>query len=75
VTDVSQWHASPKRGAPVTREPDTGEMRVPISLFTLDAHEGDVQLVLSWVEAEHLHATLGRLLARGMTAAPTGRPA
>jgi hypothetical protein len=62
MTSLKRWHASPRRGAPASREPDTGELRVPLSLFELDAHQLDVELVLSRVEAEHLYATLSRLI-------------
>lgn len=63
MINTSQWHASPTRDVPASREPDTGEIRVPLSLFDLDEPQGDVQLVLSSLEAEQLYATLSRLLA------------
>ncbi|MGW0774557.1 hypothetical protein ACWD01_13100 [Streptomyces sp. NPDC002835] len=41
---------------------DTGEIRVPLEIFSLDRSQGDVDLVLSRLEAEHLHAHLSRLM-------------
>jgi hypothetical protein len=64
VANVSQWHASPCRGARPSSEDGTGEIRIPLSLFHIDERQGDMPLVLSRAEAEHLHASLSRLLSR-----------
>ncbi|TLQ46782.1 hypothetical protein [Streptomyces marianii] len=53
-------HASPRLGAAPTGDDSTGEIRVPLQLFALDRPVGAVDLVLSRVEAEHLHAALTR---------------
>ncbi|MBB1252660.1 hypothetical protein [Streptomyces alkaliterrae] len=62
VAGVNQWHASPCRTASATRDSETGEIRVPLALFHVDQPQGTVKLVLSRVQAEHLHATLSRML-------------
>ncbi|WP_262702067.1 MULTISPECIES: hypothetical protein [Streptomyces] len=41
----------------------TGEVRVPLSLFHLDQHQGDVDLVLSRAEAAELQELLSVLTA------------
>ncbi|MER6694551.1 hypothetical protein [Streptomyces minutiscleroticus] len=61
----AQWHASPRRGAAPHADATTGEVRIPLSLFCIDEHKGDVDLVLSRVEGEIL---LEELRA-GLTAA------
>lgn len=68
MADVRGWHASPRKGAPASRNKDTGEIRIPLSLFHLDRPQGDVDLVLSRVEGEHLYATLSRHLNGGCPA-------
>ncbi|GAA2690526.1 hypothetical protein GCM10009864_75830 [Streptomyces lunalinharesii] len=55
---VSGWHASPRRGAPTSSTSDTGEVRVPLALYRVDQHQGDVDLVLSRSEAEELRDAL-----------------
>ncbi|SCK37149.1 hypothetical protein H181DRAFT_03138 [Streptomyces sp. WMMB 714] len=62
MSAINRWHASPQDGAAVTRDKVTGEIRIPLSLFSIDTHQGDVPLVLSRVEGELLHAALSRLL-------------
>ncbi|MCZ7461179.1 hypothetical protein [Streptomyces sp. WMMC940] len=57
-------HASPRPGVAPTGDPSTGEIRVPLELFALDHSVGTVDLVLSRVEAEHLHAALTRQMNR-----------
>ncbi|MDX2643454.1 hypothetical protein PV341_07675 [Streptomyces sp. PA03-1a] len=57
------WHASPRRAADPVSDPGTGEIRVPLSLFSVDEHQGDVDLVLSRVEGEGLLSTLRAALA------------
>lgn len=66
---VAHWHASPRRGESATSDSDTGEIRVPLSLFHVDQHQGDVELVLSRTEAEELHAALSTSLHTGRLAA------
>lgn len=73
TSNVTRWHASPTRDVPATRERETGEIRVPLSLFDLDEPQGEVQLVLSRTEAEHLYATLSRLLADADRQVPRAR--
>ncbi|WP_432252113.1 hypothetical protein [Streptomyces sp. HNM1019] len=58
MASVAQWHASPRRGALVITDSGTGEVRVPLSLFHLDQHQGDVDLVLSHTEATELQEFL-----------------
>lgn len=62
MVDVRQWHASPARDLPASREDSTGEVRIPLALFDLDQLKGNIELVLSRVEGEQLHAALSRLL-------------
>jgi hypothetical protein len=66
-------HASPRPGGSPTSDLGTGEIRVPLALYDLDAHRGDVPLVLSRSEAALLHASLDRLLSRGRLAAGGAR--
>ncbi|QDL70990.1 hypothetical protein DNK48_17995 [Streptomyces malaysiensis subsp. malaysiensis] len=63
MASVTQWHASPRRGASMTTDSGTGEVRVPLSLFHLDQYQGDVDLVLSRTEAEELQGFLSLLTA------------
>jgi len=58
MPDISGWHASPRRGAPTSSTHTTGEVRIPLSLYQLDQHQGDTSLVLSRAEAEALVAEL-----------------
>ncbi|MGW7517501.1 hypothetical protein ACWGJ2_18120 [Streptomyces sp. NPDC054796] len=60
---IRGWHASPQDGAVATTDTATGEIRIPLSLYKIDGHQGDAPLVLSRVEADLLHAALSRLLA------------
>ncbi|HLL32953.1 MAG TPA: hypothetical protein VK545_03460 [Streptomyces sp.] len=54
MASPANWHASPRRdGAPYS-DRSTGEVRVPLSLFHIDKHMADVDLVLSRVEGEGL---------------------
>lgn len=62
MASVDQWHASPCRTAHATGDSDTGEIRVPLSLFHVDQHQGNVELVLSRGQAEQLHAALSCML-------------
>ncbi len=63
MASVTQWHASPRRGASMITDSGTGEVRVPLSLFHLDQHQGDVDLVLSRAEAAELQELLSVLTA------------
>ncbi|GHC90287.1 hypothetical protein GCM10010349_78520 [Streptomyces flavofungini] len=56
----ARLHASPRRDAPVDVDAGTGEVRVPLSLYSLDEHQGDIELVLSRGEGA---ALLDRLAA------------
>lgn len=48
------WHASPCRTGAPHCDGATGEVRIPLSLFHIDEHQRDVDLVLSRVEGEEL---------------------
>ncbi|MFI1956127.1 hypothetical protein ACH437_30535 [Streptomyces xinghaiensis] len=50
----SSWHASPRRDGAPHSDSTTGEVRVPLALFHIDEHQGDLDLVLSRVEGEEL---------------------
>lgn len=54
----ARLHASPRRDEPVSVDTGTGEVRVPLALYTLDEHCGDIELVLSRVEGTKLFALL-----------------
>ncbi|MFG2721033.1 hypothetical protein ACGFW5_22455 [Streptomyces sp. NPDC048416] len=56
-------HASTRDAQP-TCDDSTGEIRVPVSLWTVDRAEDEVDLVLSYGEAQRLSADLGTLLER-----------
>ncbi|AZM91424.1 hypothetical protein [Streptomyces sp. W1SF4] len=51
---IRGWHASPTRGAQPSTDHETGEVRIPVSLFDVDVHQGDSELVLSRREARML---------------------
>ncbi|MFI5664965.1 hypothetical protein [Streptomyces sp. NPDC051684] len=44
-------HASVRRHESPVVDPVTGEVRVPLSLYAADNHQGDVELVLSRKDA------------------------
>jgi hypothetical protein len=46
----------------VSSDTATGEVRVPIDLYSLDQHQGPADLVLSAREAENLYGQLSLLL-------------
>ncbi|MFE9624310.1 hypothetical protein [Streptomyces sp. NPDC006527] len=52
------------------RDSSTGEIRVPLALYSLDVHQGDLDLVMSRSEAEALFAHLRAALVP--VPAPTG---
>ncbi|MFD3521644.1 hypothetical protein [Streptomyces sp. NPDC058653] len=56
-------HASPQRAVLPTGDHITGEVRVPLALYSVDRVQGHVPLVLSRREAEDLLARLAELLA------------
>ncbi|MDQ0949347.1 hypothetical protein QFZ24_003270 [Streptomyces phaeochromogenes] len=58
MSDTVRWHASPRRNVPPTTDLGTGEIRVPLALFAIDEHRGDIDLVLSRTEGESLAASL-----------------
>ncbi|MFC8873247.1 MULTISPECIES: hypothetical protein [Streptomyces] len=49
----------------------TGEIRVPVALYDLDEHRGDVPLVMSRAEAEALYAHLRVALVPAQSARAT----
>ena len=57
-SSTRRLHASLRRDEPPTRDATTGEIRVPLALYDLDEHRGDVPLVMSRAEAEALYARL-----------------
>lgn len=63
MVSPAQWHASPQRGGAPASDAGTGEVRVPLSLFHVDQHMGDVELVLSRLEGEELLTGLRAALA------------
>lgn len=65
---ANHWHASPRPNAAPTGDTDTGEIRVPLEIFSVDRSQGPVDLVLSRTEAEHLHAHLSYLLRQDKVA-------
>lgn len=56
-------HASPQRATLPTGDHITGEVRVPLALYSVDQVQGHVPLVLSRREAEELLTRLADLLA------------
>lgn len=60
-----QWHASLRRAVPASREHGTGEIRILLALFNVDEHQADIELILSRVESEQMHAALSLLLTGG----------
>ncbi|MFD9225363.1 hypothetical protein ACFWDI_36385 [Streptomyces sp. NPDC060064] len=65
---ATPWHASPRPNASPSGDTTTGEIRVPLELWSVDRSQGNADLVLSRVEAEHLHAHLSYLLRRDKVA-------
>ncbi|WP_432124080.1 hypothetical protein [Streptomyces sp. C10-9-1] len=59
---MSLLHASPQPDAEATADPSTGEVRIPIELWSLDRPQGPTSLVLSAREAAEMHERLGELL-------------
>ncbi|MDV6290347.1 hypothetical protein R2F25_30530 [Streptomyces sp. UP1A-1] len=58
MCSLPRLHASLRRDESPARDAATGEIRVPIALYDLDEHRGDVPLVMSRAEAEALFAHL-----------------
>ncbi|MBK3561072.1 hypothetical protein JHN55_32010 [Streptomyces sp. MBT56] len=69
---VMTWHASPQRNALPTGDPTTGEVRVPVALYDLDALQAEIPLVLARSEAEALRDHLDMLLAGTLVPVPAG---
>jgi hypothetical protein len=44
-------HASVRRHEQPAVDPVTGEVRIPLSLYAVDDHQGDIELVLSRKDA------------------------
>jgi hypothetical protein len=61
-------HASPRPSTSAFSDTTTGEVRVPIDLYSLDQPQGPVDLVLSAREAEELHGQLSMLLRQSARA-------
>ncbi|WP_267245594.1 hypothetical protein [Streptomyces sp. PR69] len=59
---ATPWHASRRPDMSPTGDADTGEIRVPLDLWCVDRPQGQADLVLTRIEAEHLYAHLSRLL-------------
>ncbi|MFJ6572251.1 hypothetical protein ACIQNU_33080 [Streptomyces sp. NPDC091292] len=59
-----RWHASTRRDEPPTVDHGTGEVRVPIALYSVDEYQGDSELVLSRTEGESLLGSLVAALRR-----------
>lgn len=59
---AASWHASPERLALPTTDRVTGEVRIPISLFSVDRLQARIPLVLSRREDERLLGQLTELL-------------
>ncbi|MER6917020.1 hypothetical protein ABT354_35695 [Streptomyces sp. NPDC000594] len=57
-------HASLRRGADLSGDPVTGELRIPVSLWRVDRQDTHVDLVLSGPEADWLHGCLTLFLDR-----------
>ncbi|KUN32568.1 hypothetical protein AQJ11_03315 [Streptomyces corchorusii] len=51
-TPSAPWHASPRRDAAPYSDAQTGEVRIPLTLFSVDERIRDVDLVLSRTEGE-----------------------
>jgi hypothetical protein len=75
VASRTPWHASPRRGASPRCDEATGEIRIPLALFAIDQHQGDVDLVLSRLEGEALLESVRSALTPSVEGAllPGGR--
>lgn len=51
-------HASARRSESPTVDHATGEVRIPLALYAVDDHQGDIELVLSRAETQPLLAAL-----------------
>jgi hypothetical protein len=58
----SHWHASLRPDSESTGDSTTGEIRVPLEVWSVDQPQGSVDLVLSSREVEQLYARLSLLL-------------
>ncbi|MGW4561407.1 hypothetical protein ACWEN3_03025 [Streptomyces sp. NPDC004561] len=68
------WHASPRRGAAPYSDSETGEVRIPLSLFCVDAHLRDADLVLARPEGEQLLTQLRSALTASVETSVVRRP-
>jgi hypothetical protein len=68
---VGKLHASLRRGEPLEHDPHTGEVRVPLALYSYDDYQADTELVLSRREVE---ALFGRLMTAGFEVPLQRRP-
>ncbi|MEU3510820.1 hypothetical protein ABZ733_23565 [Streptomyces longwoodensis] len=68
------WHASPRPDAAPYSDRQTGEVRVPTSLYAVDERLRDIELVMTRAEGEaHLQQVRAALAAATETAVH-GRP-
>lgn len=58
----ARLHASTRRDEPLSSDPVTGEVRAPIALYEVDERRGDLDLVLSRAEGQHLLTQLATAL-------------
>ncbi|MFF5655181.1 hypothetical protein [[Kitasatospora] papulosa] len=68
------WHASPRQAAAPYSDSATGEIRIPLSLFCVDTHLRDVDLVLTRAEGEAFLEELRPALTAATATAVTRRP-
>ncbi|MEV0634409.1 hypothetical protein AB0I77_05410 [Streptomyces sp. NPDC050619] len=73
-TPFTRWHASPRRAAAPYSDGQTGEVRIPLSLFCVDENLRDIDLVLSRAEGEDLLEQLRGALNASSETAFTRRP-
>jgi hypothetical protein len=70
----SHWHASPRSDSEPTGDRTTGEIRVPLEVWSVDQPQGPVDLVLSSREAEQLYARLSFLLHQSSLSSQRSAP-
>ncbi|MBH1937087.1 hypothetical protein I5Q34_22930 [Streptomyces sp. AV19] len=73
MSSVHHLHASPRREGRATADENTGEVRVPLTLFHFDQPQAQTDLVLNHAEAADLHDRLGALLDTVRVPRPQGR--
>ncbi|MFH9403240.1 hypothetical protein ACH4JS_26345 [Streptomyces sp. NPDC017638] len=62
-----------RRDEPLKIQRETGEVRVPITLYDLDEARGDIDLVLSRAEAQRLFTGLADALGLALQEVPGQR--